>query len=131
MNSRITLSSPSPRQRSSATVAALTAAGSVTMGSEAMSSARFRARTLKRVARAAMIRSPAVLNWPAPPPVPLMGLAWRATDPLCVRAGIRLHPFVPVSAIPWIKVRWVRKNKITIGAVAAVAPAITQAQFVV
>ena len=36
-------------------VAALTAAGSVTMGSEAMSSARFSARKLKSVARAAMI----------------------------------------------------------------------------
>ncbi len=44
---------------------------------------------------------------------------------------IGCHPFVPVRAIPWMNVRWVRKNKMTIGAVAAVAPAITQAQFVV
>ena len=95
MNSRITLSSPSPRQRSSATVAAMKAAGSVTMGSEAMSSARFSARTLKAVARAAMIRVPKTL---VIGPAPVM-------DPLCERAGIRLHPFVPVSAIPWIKVR--------------------------
>jgi hypothetical protein len=41
------------------------------------------------------------------------------------------HPFVPVSAIPWTNVRWVRKNKITIGTVAAVAPAMTHDQFVV
>lgn len=74
---------------------------------------------------------PAVLNWLAPPAGRVNGPAWPMAGPLCDRAGIGLHPFVPVSAIPWIKVRWVRKNKMTIGAVAAVAPAITQAQFVV
>jgi hypothetical protein len=39
------------------------------------------------------------------PKTPRIGLAWPAMDPLGVRAGIGLHPFVPVSAIPWIKVR--------------------------
>jgi len=33
--------------------------------------------------------------------------------------------------MPWMNVRWVKKNKTMIGAVAAVAAAITQGQLVV
>ena len=40
------------------------------------------------------------------------------------------HPLVPVRAIPWMKVRWVRKNRMTIGKVAADAAAMTHDQFV-
>src|ERR1700685_1055485 len=57
-NSRTTLSSPSRRHRSSATAAALTATGSVTSGSDAISRARLSARTLNIVARAAISRVP-------------------------------------------------------------------------
>ena len=105
-NSRTTWSSPSRRHRSSASVAALTAAGRVITGSEKTSSARLSARKLNNAASAVMIRVPRM-------PVSM------------------LRPFVPVRAIPWMNVRWVRKNRMTIGAVAAVAPAITHAQFVV
>ena len=87
-------------------MAALTAAGSVMTGSEKTSSTRLSARKLNSAASAVMIRVPS-------------------------RPVSMLHPFVPVRAMPWMNVRWVRKNRMTIGAVAAVAPAITHAQFVV
>ena len=107
-NWRTTRSSPSRAHRSSAADAALTATGAVISGSDATISARLSARTLNS----------AVSSGHQPGP----------EDPVLRHAG---HPFWPVSVMPWMKVRWVRKNKMTMGAVAAVAPAITQAQFVV
>ena len=92
-----------------------------------MSTTMFRARKLKTEPRAAITRPwTRRASWPSSPVGLLPG-------PFRARAQRRHQPFTPVpwTAMPSMKVRCVKKNRTTIGAVAAVAAAITHGQLVV